>query len=92
MQWSDRIGRRVKLRDLHILLAVAQTGNMVPAADSLAISQPVISKRYPTSNTRSASVCPIALRRAWSRRPFGRAFISCGTAVFNELRRGVHHD
>jgi hypothetical protein len=36
MQWSDRIGRRVKLRDLHILLAVAQTGSMVRAADSLA--------------------------------------------------------
>ena len=24
MQWTDRIGRRLKLRDLHILLAVAQ--------------------------------------------------------------------
>ena len=28
MQWSDRIGRRLKLRDLHILLAVAQAGSM----------------------------------------------------------------
>jgi DNA-binding transcriptional LysR family regulator len=44
MQWSDRIGRRVKLRELHVLLAVAQTRSMVRAADSLAISQPVISK------------------------------------------------
>jgi DNA-binding transcriptional LysR family regulator len=44
MQWTDRIGRRIKLRDLHILLAVAQAGSMSRAADRLAISHPVISK------------------------------------------------
>ena len=27
MDWSDRIGRRIKLRDLHILMAVADTGS-----------------------------------------------------------------
>ena len=26
MDWSDRIARRIKLRDLHILMAVADTG------------------------------------------------------------------
>jgi hypothetical protein len=26
MQWGERIGRRLKLRDLHILLAVAKSG------------------------------------------------------------------
>jgi hypothetical protein len=31
-QWSDRIGRRLKLRDLHILLAVANSGSMGKAA------------------------------------------------------------
>jgi DNA-binding transcriptional LysR family regulator len=44
MDWTDRIGRRIKLRDLHILLAVEQYGSMARAADSLAISQPVVSK------------------------------------------------
>ena len=44
MQWSDRIGRRLKLRDLHILLAVAKSGSMGKAAADLAISQPSISK------------------------------------------------
>ena len=28
MQLADRIGRRLKLRDLNILLAVAQAGSM----------------------------------------------------------------
>jgi DNA-binding transcriptional LysR family regulator len=44
MPWSDRIGRRFKLRDLHILLAVVQSGSMGKAAAQLAMSQPVISK------------------------------------------------
>ena len=44
MQWEDRIGRRIKFRDLHIALAVAQSGSMLKAAEALAISQPVVSK------------------------------------------------
>src|SRR3954449_3115894 len=44
MQWSDRVGRRLKLRDLHILLVVAKSGSMGKAAADLAISQPSISK------------------------------------------------
>ena len=28
MRWNDRIGRRIKLSDLHVLLAVAQSGSM----------------------------------------------------------------
>src|SRR5947209_4940740 len=44
MDWADRIGRRVKLRDLHILLAVAQWGSMAGAARHLSTSQPVVSK------------------------------------------------
>ena len=44
MDWSDRIGRRVRLRDLHIVLAVAEAGSMAKASAKLAISHPVVSK------------------------------------------------
>lgn len=44
MDWTDRIGRRIKLRDLHILQAVAQHDSMAKAARRLTVSQPVISK------------------------------------------------
>ena len=44
MDWSDRIGRRLKLRDLHILMAVADTGSMAKAAARLRISHPAVSK------------------------------------------------
>jgi hypothetical protein len=44
MDWSDRIGRRIKLRDLHVVLAVAESGSMTKASQKLAISHPVVSK------------------------------------------------
>ena len=43
MRWADRIGRRLKLRDLHVLSAVVQWGSMAKAARHLAVSQPVVS-------------------------------------------------
>src|SRR5215470_4275777 len=41
---TDQIGNRVKLRHLKILMAVAQSGSMAKAAQSLAVSHPVVSK------------------------------------------------
>ena len=35
MDWSDRIGRRIRLRDLHIVLAVAESGSMAKASAKL---------------------------------------------------------
>ena len=44
MGWDTRIGGRLRLRDLHILLAVAQHGTMAKAAAQLGVSQPAVSK------------------------------------------------
>ena len=89
MQWTDRIGRRLKLRDLHILLAVAQAGSMSRAADRLAISHPVISKTI--ADLEHALGVRLLDRTAQGTEPtsYGRALLSCGTVVFDELRRGV---
>src|SRR4051812_8924400 len=89
MQWSDRVGRRLKLRDLHILLAVARSGSMGKAAADLAMSQPSISKAI-------ADVEDAVGLRLFDRGPhgveatiYGRALLKCGNAVFDELRQGV---
>jgi len=89
MPWSDRIGRRVKLRDLHILLAVAETRSMAKAAQRLAISQPVVSKTI--SELEHALGVRLLDRTPQGVEPtaYGRSFIHCGTAVFDEMRRGV---
>jgi len=44
MQLDDRIERRMKLQDLHVLMTVAQAGSMGKAADLLNTSQPNISR------------------------------------------------
>jgi DNA-binding transcriptional LysR family regulator len=44
MQLSDRIGRQIKLHDLHVLMAVVQAGSMGKAAAMLNTTQPAISR------------------------------------------------
>src|SRR5579859_1847025 len=89
MKWSDRIGRRIKLRDLHILLAVAQSGSMGKAAQQLAVSYPVVSKGI----TDLEHILGVRLFdrsiRGVEPTPYGRALLNCGTAVFGEMRQGL---
>jgi DNA-binding transcriptional LysR family regulator len=89
MQWTDRIGRRLKLRDLHILLAVAKSGSMGKAASELAISQPSISKAI--ADVEHAVGLRLLDRGPHGIEPtiYGRALLKCGVAVFDELRQGI---
>src|SRR5262249_25005506 len=89
MQCTERIGRSVRLRDLHILLAVAQAGSMSRAADRLAISHPVVSKTI--TDLEHALGVRLLDRTSQGTEPtaYGRALLNCGTIVFDELRRGV---
>src|SRR5258705_7292023 len=89
MDWSDRIGRRVRLRDLHIVLAVAESGSMAKASARLAISHPVVSKTI-SDLEHTVGV------RLFDRKPHGveitayrRALLKCGTTVFDEMRQGL---
>src|SRR6266699_6242544 len=89
MQWTDRVGRRVKLRDLHVLLAVANSGSISRAAERLAISHPVVSRTI--SDLEHALGVRLFDRSSQGVEPtmYGRAFLDCGIAVFDDLRRGV---
>jgi DNA-binding transcriptional LysR family regulator len=77
-QWNDRVRRRLKLRDVDILLSVIQTGSMGKAAAALNMSQPAVSKAI------------AYLEHTLGVRPYGRALIKRGVAMFDELRQGVH--
>ena len=89
MRWNDRIGRRIKLSDLHILIAVAQSGSMAKAANELAISHPVISRSISdlehTLGVRLLERNP----RGVELTEFGRAMLSRSNAAFDELRQGI---
>jgi len=89
MEWSDRIGRRIKLRDLHVLHAVAQAGSMTKAASKLAISVPVVSKAV--ADLEHTVGVPLLDRSPQGVEPtaYGRVLLHRGLAAFNELRQGV---
>jgi DNA-binding transcriptional LysR family regulator len=90
MHWADRIGRRIKLRDLHILMTVVERGSMSKAAEQLAISQPVVSKSV--ADLEHALGVPLLERSPQGVEPtmYGRAIIGSGIAVFDDLRQGVN--
>jgi len=89
MEWADRIGRRIRLRDLHILLAVAQSGSMARAAERLAVSQPVVSKVIADlEHTLGVRVLDRD-RHGAEPTQYGRALLSRSLAAFDELRQGV---
>jgi DNA-binding transcriptional LysR family regulator len=89
MEWSERIGRRLKLRDLHILLAVAQCKSIAKAADLLAISQPVVSKAI-ADLERMLDVRLVDRDRHGAEPTiYGEALLKRGLAAFDELRQGV---
>lgn len=87
--WAHRVGRRVKLRDLHILLAVVQWGTMAKAASHLGMSQPSVSQ--------AIAQLEDALRvRLLDRNPRGieptiyaRALLKRANVVFDELKQGI---
>jgi DNA-binding transcriptional LysR family regulator len=87
--WADRIGRRVKLRDLHILMEVVQWGSMVKAAKHLGISTPVVSKTI--ADIEHTLGVPLLDRHPQGIEPtlYGRALIKRGIVVFDELRQSV---
>jgi DNA-binding transcriptional LysR family regulator len=89
MQWSDRIGRRIKLRDLHVLQAVAHAGSMTKAAQALAISVPVVSKAI--AELEHTVGVPLLDRspQGVEPTPYGRALMHRSGIAFEELRQGI---
>ncbi len=85
----QRIGRRLKLRDLRILMTVAECGTMRKAAEKLAVSQPVISKAI--ADMEHAVGVRLLDRSQTGVEPTacGHALIKRGTAIFDEMQQGL---
>ena len=89
MDWSDRIGRRIKLRDLHILIAVADTGSMAKAAAKLRISHPAVSKAISEmEGTLGVRLIDRGSQGA-ELTAHGEALLRCGINVFDEMQQGL---
>jgi DNA-binding transcriptional LysR family regulator len=90
MDWADRVGSRIKLRDLHVLLAVVEWKSMAEAARHLAVSQPVVSRAI--ADLEHALGIRLFDRTPQGVEPtvYGRTLLVRGLAVFDELRGSVN--
>lgn len=86
---EERMVRRIKLRELRILLTVAQLGSMGKAAAKLALSQPAVSKAIAEMEyTLGVSLLD---RTPHGVEPtlYGRALLKWCSAVFDDLSQGA---
>src|SRR5437763_3972975 len=87
MQLSDRIGSRMKLQDLHVLMTVVQAGSMGKAAQILNTTQPNISRSIGELEHALGVRLLDRHRQGIEPTEYGRALLDCGMAVFDDLRQ-----
>jgi len=89
MEWESRLGRRLRIRDIHILSTVVQCGSMAKAAQQLAMTQPAVSGAI-------AGLEHVLRVRLLDRNPRGirptiyaDALLRRASIVFDELKQSV---
>jgi DNA-binding transcriptional LysR family regulator len=88
-QLIERIGRRVKLRDLHVLMTVQQAGSMGKAALQLNTTQSAVSRSIADLEHAVGVRLLDRSRQGIELTKYGQAVVDCGVAVFDDLRQGV---
>src|SRR5690349_20770714 len=89
MQLSDRIGSRIKLQDLHVLMTGVRAGSMGKAAVILNTTQPNVSRSIGDLEHALGVRLLDRHQRGVEPTECGRALLDCGVAVFDDLRQGV---
>ena len=89
MPWDPQIRRRLKLRELDILMAVVAAGGMRKAADHLHMSQPAVSKAIGDLERTLGVALLDRSPHGIEPTQYGRALLKRGLAVFDELKQGV---
>ncbi|HET9471623.1 MAG TPA: LysR family transcriptional regulator, partial [Usitatibacter sp.] len=89
LDWDSRIGRRLKLRDLHILSAVVRWGSMAKAASHLAMSQPAVSESIASLEAVLGVRLLDRSTRGAAPTRYAEALLDRGRVAFDELRQGI---
>src|SRR5581483_1235321 len=89
MQWHDRIGRRLRLKDLHTLQTVAEIGSMAKASERLALSQPAISKAIAEMEHVLGAVLLDRSARGVALTEHGRVMVERTRIIFDEVKHGI---
>src|SRR5262249_49029699 len=89
MKWTDSVARRIKFKDLQIVLAVARSRSMGRAAADLAISQPAISRAIGDLERQLGVKLFDGNRRGVEPTSYGDAVFKSAVVIFDELRQSV---
>jgi DNA-binding transcriptional LysR family regulator len=89
MKWDNRIGRRLRLKDLHTLQTVAEVGSMAKASERLALSQPAISKAVADMEHILGTSLLDRSARGVALTESGRLLVERTRIVFDEISQGV---
>jgi DNA-binding transcriptional LysR family regulator len=89
IDWESKIGRRLKLRDLHVFVTVAQRGSMAKAAEQLGVSSAAVSEVI--SDLEHTLGLRLLDRHPHGIEPnvYGRTLLKRCTTVFDELKQGI---
>jgi DNA-binding transcriptional LysR family regulator len=86
---ENRIGRRLRFRDLQVFFAVVQAGSMAKAAKGLGVTQPAVSEVI--AGLEHAFGVRLFDRTPQGVEPtiYGRALLKRGIAAFDELKQSI---
>jgi DNA-binding transcriptional LysR family regulator len=90
VDWDRTIGRRFRLRDLHVFFTVAQLGSMGKAGAHLGISQPSVSEVIADLEHALRVKLFDRSRTGVELTAYGHALLTRGRAAFDELRQGIN--
>jgi DNA-binding transcriptional LysR family regulator len=89
IDWESQIGRRLRLRELHVFFTVAQQGSMAKAAAQLGVSAPTVSEVMADLEHGLGVKLLDRSPRGVEPTMYGRALLKRGLAAFDELKQGI---
>ena len=89
IDWERQLGRRLKLRDLHVFFTVADRGSMAKAAAQLGVSAPTVSEVI--ADLEHGLGVKLFDRSPQGVAPtmYGTALLKRGKLAFDELKQGI---
>src|SRR5262245_22328624 len=89
IDWDSQVGRRLRLRDLHVLCAVAQCGSMANAAPQLGVTPPTVAEVI--AGLEQGIGVRLLDRSPQGVEPtkYGHALLKRARIIFDELKQSI---
>ena len=89
VDWESQIGRRMRLRDLHVFSTVVQAGSMAKAAQQLGVSAPAVSEVIADLEHALGVRLLDRKHQGVEVTAYGAALVKRSLAAFDELRQSI---